>query len=300
MGRIEDALAKLQARQPAVGDTQDTLGRVVPPEQMHAAAEAAAASGDDGPALHSYGGKHVEIDTKELLAQGLLAPETRSARLADEYRAIKRPLLRNACAPEDVRVPRGNLWLVSSAIAGEGKTFTCMNLCLSVAREKDWSVVLVDGDCKKPQLTGLFGAEGEPGLMDLLHDKSLDFDSVVMPTNIQGLSILPAGKGDEHASELLASSRMGALCDAISTQDPKRIVLFDSPPLLLTEEAPVLATQVGQILLVVQANRTPQHAVLEARDRLDPDKAINLLLNQADSRENSSVYGGYGQYGYGD
>jgi protein-tyrosine kinase len=299
MGRIEDALAKLQARQPARDEDVEMprpMGRVVQ-------ADEAPALPDETPALHNYGGKYVEIDTKELLAQGLLAPETRGARLADEYRSVKRPLLRNACAPEDLGVSRSNLWLVSSAISGEGKTFTCMNLCLSVAREKDWNVVLVDGDCKKPQLTHLFGADGEPGLMDLLHDKSLEFDSVVMPTNIPGLSILPAGKRDEHASELLASARMGKLCEKIATQDPKRIVLFDSPPLLLTEEAPVLATQVGQILLVVQANRTPQRAVLEARDRLDPEKAINLLLNQADARENSSVYGGYGgygQYGYGD
>lgn len=295
MGRIEDALAKLQARQPGREDPLEAtgqMGRIVEAEDV-------AAPVDDAPTSHQYGGKRVEIDTKQLLAHGLLAPETRGRRLDDEYRTIKRPLLRNAGAPQDLGVSRGNLWLVSSAIAGEGKTFTCVNLCLSVAREKDWSIVLVDGDCKKPHLTRLFGAEGEPGLMDLLHDKSLKFDSVVMPTNIPGLSILPAGSRDDHASELLASHRMGKLCEKIAKDDPKRIVLFDSPPLLLTEEAPVLATQVGQILLVVEANRTPQHAVLEARDRLDPDKAINLVLNQADSREHSSVYGGYGQYGYG-
>jgi Mrp family chromosome partitioning ATPase len=187
--------------------------------------------------------------------------------------------------------------MVASALGSDGKTFTCVNLSLSIAREHDWSVVLVDGDSVKPHLTRLFGADKEPGLMDLLRDPSTAFDSYVMPTSIPGLAILPAGARDKHASELLVSARMASLCAEISAANPRRIVLFDSAPLLLTSEAPALATQIGQVVLVVRANRTPQRSVLEARDKIDPAKAINLVLNDAASRDGHLAYG-YGYQGY--
>jgi Mrp family chromosome partitioning ATPase len=132
--------------------------------------------------------------------------------------------------------------------------------------------------------------------MELLRDPSAEFDSFVMPTSIPGLSLLPAGKRDEHASELLASSRMDALCTAVADRDPRRIILFDSAPMLLTPESPVLASHVGQVVLVVHANRTPQQAVLAAISKMDASKAINLLLNQVDLG-GGAEYGEY--YGYG-
>ena len=282
MGRIEDALAKIQASGslPSRGGSTRPLGRV---------ADTAVPRLD-----HAYGGKPIEIDMAELHRLRLLAPDSHERRLADEYRQIKRPLLINASRVREPVLERGNLLMVGSAMSGEGKTFTCLNLCLSIAREKDWDVVLVDGDCNKPQLTRLFGSENELGLLDLLRDPELTFDSLVMPTNLPGLSLLPAGKRDEQASELLASARMSTLCAQISNADAQRVIVFDSAPLLLTSEAPVLATQVGQILLVVHANRTPQQAVLRARDLLDQSKAINVVLNQVAAT--SDVLGSYGDY----
>lgn len=283
MGRIEEALQKLQARAqlpPASRrPSPQRLATVIPRE-------------------HAYAGQRVLIDYAQLRAQGLLAPDAEQRRLAEQYRAIKRPLVRNANPSVDPPVPRGNLIMVASALAGEGKTFTCVNLCLSIARERDWSVVLVDGDCSKPHLTQLFCAEREPGLTDLLRDPSLDFDSLVMPTNVDGLSILPAGSRDPHASELLASKRMEDLCETLWADMGGRIIVFDSSPLLLTTEAPVLATQVGQVVVVVRANDTPQQAVLAALERLDQTKAIGCVLNQ--SWDTSEPGGGYGYYGYDD
>jgi exopolysaccharide/PEP-CTERM locus tyrosine autokinase len=188
--------------------------------------------------------------------------------------------------------------MVASALPGEGKTFTCINLCLSIALEKDWSLVLVDGDCTKPRLTQLFGAEHELGLLDLLRDQTLSFEALVMPTDVPRLSLLPAGRSDPHASELLASQRMQALCAGLVESDRQRIVVFDSSPLLLTTEAPVLASHVGQIVMVVKANSTPQQAVVAAVDKLDQSKAINLVLNQLDRRDEGAEYGEY--YGQGD
>ena len=278
MGRIEDALHKLQARSQGAPKAAPPprLGAVVPHE-------------------HAYGGHRIVVDSAQLRANGLLAPDTEERRLAEQYRTIKRPLLRNANPNVQPPVPRGNLVMVASALSGEGKTFTCVNLCLSIARERDWEVVLVDADCSKPHLTRLFAAENQRGLIDLLRDPSLRFDDLVMPTDVPGFSLLPAGSRDRQASELLASKRMDDVCTALSAA-AGRMIVFDSSPLLLTTEAAELAAHVGQILVVVHANETTQQAVTAALEKLDESKAIGCVLNQAwGSAEPAD---GYGYYGY--
>jgi Mrp family chromosome partitioning ATPase len=187
--------------------------------------------------------------------------------------------------------------MVASALSGEGKSFTTVNLCLSIARERDWSVVLVDADSSKPHLTRQFSAENELGLMDLLCDPGLKFEDIVMPTDIDSLSFLPAGNHDIDSSELLASRAMRELCEELSSADAGRIILFDSSPLILTTEAVALADQVGQILMVVRANSTPQETVLAALETIDPDKATNCVLNRATGVDIAEGYGYYGIYG---
>jgi exopolysaccharide/PEP-CTERM locus tyrosine autokinase len=288
MTRIEEALAKLLANREAAG----TAGSRRPIAGVRAPGEYQGEL-----ARKSYAGRHIEIDFNELRVQGFLAPDAAARKLADEYRAIKWPLLKNASAGRDPLLSRANLLMIASALSSEGKTFTCINLCLSIARERDWSVVLVDGDCSKADLTRLFGAQGEPGLLDILRDPTIHFEAHVMPTNIAGLSLLPAGTRKDDATELLSSARMDALCAELAASDPKRMIIFDSSPLLLTPEATVLAACMGQIVLVVLADKTPQRAVLSARDRLDSTKAINLLLNQVSSSDGAVTYG---YYGHGD
>lgn len=278
MSRIEDVLEKLQARSPRPPGVPTARLATVESKQ------------------HAYAGRRIILDPWQLRLNGLLALDTEERRLAEQYRTIKRPLLRNADPSVDTMM-RGNLVMVASALAGEGKTFTCLNLCLSIARERDWTVVLVDGDCAKPHLTRLFGAESEPGLIDLLRDPALNFDAFVMPTDVPGLSLLPAGSRDPRASELLASKRMDELCAALSAADRTRIVVMDSSPLLLTTEAVALAAHVGQIAVVVRANSTPRDAVLLAIEKLDRTKAIACILNRnADAADSE----GYGYYGYGE
>ncbi len=285
MGRIEEALAKLQR---AAGNAADNRARPVVGTVLDAPKK---------PAQHKYGGRSVELDFGALRAHGLLSPDSQDRRLREEYRAVKRPLLKNATPNDLLPVPRGNLLQVVSALPGEGKTFTSLNLCLSLAKEQDWTVVLVDGDCHSPRLSALLGVEREPGLMGVLRGTHGDFDSNVMPTNVPNLAILPAGKRDEDSAELLASAAMENLCAEISAADPQRLVVFDSPPLSMTSEAPAIARHVGQILFVICADKTPRRAVLSALGMLDAAKPIGLLLNQARHRHHSDVYGAH--YGYG-
>jgi len=308
MGRIEEALAKLQTRgretnAPPAGQADGDTSRARGASATGAArARIARVSERNGSAVvHRYGGRSIEIDVDALRANGLLAPDAAMERMAEEYRIIKRPLLVNADPAREPVNPLANLIMVASALSGEGKTFTCVNLCMSIARERDWTVVLVDGDCIKPQLTQLFGAEHEPGLLDLLKDPSLAFESVVMPTSIPGVALLPAGRRDLQSSELLASRRMKELCEQISAQDPNRILLFDSSPLLLTSEATVLAAQAGQIVLVVRANGTPRQAVVSALEKVDHSKPVACVLNQQSAKLGLvESYYGYGDYRYGE
>ena len=280
MTHIEEALQKLQrAQRPA------TSASPVTPRLATAVAK------EPG-----YGGHRIIVDTAQLRANGLLAPDSEERRLAEQYRTIKRPLLTNAASAAELALSNANLVAVVSALAGEGKTFTCINLCLSIARERDWSVVLVDADCSKPHLTRMFSAEDKPGLIDLLKEPSRTFDSLVMPTDVPGFSLLPAGSHDHHASELLASRRMDELCAELSGR-AGRIVVFDSSPLLLTSEAPVLASKAGQVVFVVKANQTPQDAVKVALEKVDHTKAIGCVLDQSWGAETPGE--GYGYYGSG-
>ena len=170
--------------------------------------------------------------------------------------------------------------MVSSAMPGEGKTFTSINLALSMAQERDHEVLLVDADVAKPHTSEMFGATKEQGLLDVLDDPGISITSLILPTDVDGFSILPAGRPRRHATELLASSVMEALIETLARLTKGQIVVFDSPPILQTSEAKVLASLAGQVVMVVRAEETAQDAVEAALGMIDEDQAVNLVLNQ--------------------
>ena len=295
MSKIQDALSRLQRGQGA--------GAAAPPLQPLATARdpvpPAQKPGDPGARRreHPYGGPALQIDRDALRAAGLMAPESQARQVADEYRQIKRPLLAGASGRAGGQIERGNLLMVGSAVSGEGKTFTCINLCLSIATEKDWSVVLIDADVAKPHVSRLFGLADAPGLLDLLRDHNLRPSSVVSPTDVPGLAVMPAGGRDDFASELLASERMESICRALAAEDRRRMLVFDSSPLLQTTEAPVLASHMGQLAVVVRADQTSRQQLQSALAKIDPELSVSLVLNQAKSAGFLDYY--TGNYGYG-
>lgn len=236
------------------------------------------------------------LDRPKLRALGLLPPEEQERRLSSQYRKIKRPLIAAAVGRGMERLPKGYMIMLASAMSGEGKTFTALNLALSIAREKDLRVLLVDADVAKPQLSRTFGLEGEPGLLDVLRDPQADVEAVIRQTDVATLAFLPAGKSSADATELLASRRMEEVAELLSKHDDHRIVLFDSPPLMQTTESPALVQVVGQILVVVRAEFTPQPVLLDALENLQDHPAVSLMLNQSLRSETSAYY----YYGYGD
>ena len=234
----------------------------------------------------------LEIDLEGLKNRGFVTPDMQRAQLADEFRIVKRPIVRNALGSAKVR--NGNLVMVASALPGEGKTFTAINLAVSIAMELATTVVLVDGDVAHPDLPEILGVRKAPGLLELLTRDDLEIDDVLVRTNIDNLSIIPAGAPQQRATELLASEQMAIFLRELSIGYPDRIIVFDSPPLLPTTEARVLASHMGQIVMVVAADSTKQNTVNLALETIEQCEVVLMLLNKADKTDVGSYYGYYG------
>jgi protein-tyrosine kinase len=240
--------------------------------------------------------KSVDLDLDRLRRMGYLPPEDQDREIAEQFRHIKRPLLARAFGRGTVRQEGATIVMVTSALPGEGKTFCAVNLALSLALEVDASVLMVDADTAKPQLTRAFNLEAEAGLVDALSDGRFDVESLVVQTSLPKLSILPTGRLPQSAAELLASDRMGAVMQRLTSFSRNRIVLVDSPPLLVTNEGKALVDLAGQVVLVVKANATPQRAVMDAIGHLREDRFVGLVLNQSDTVSGAGY--GYGYYGH--
>ncbi len=224
--------------------------------------------------------KKVELDLNRMRDMGMVTAAGGRTLLVEDFRIIKRPLLKRAFAERSDNAPPGNLIMITSSLPGEGKTYCAINLAMSIAMELDHTVLLVDADVARPSILRTLGLPAQRGLMDLLLDDKLDLSEVMLRTNVDTLSILPAGTSTARATELLASQTMSAFVTEIANRYPDRIVIFDSPPLLLTSEAHVLATHMGQIVLVVESETTTQHAVKESLRQLEGCSNVNLIYNK--------------------
>ena len=233
------------------------------------------------------------IDRERLRRQSMIVPGSVRTAIAEDFRRIKRQVLTRVAGPETGKAP-ANLVAVTSALPGEGKTFCAINRALSIALEVDRTVLLVDADVAKPDVPNALGLKADKGLMDLLLDRGMRLQDVLWKTDVGKLALLPAGTKHEHATELLASDAMNELLQELAGRYHDRIVIFDSPPLLAASEAGVLAGQVGQIILVVEAAKTSESALKDALARVDSSKVTGLLLNKGQSHNLEYGYGSYG------
>ncbi|MDP1928359.1 MAG: XrtA-associated tyrosine autokinase [Thiobacillus sp.] len=238
------------------------------------------------------------INLARLHRMGVVSPDAEKSKIAEEFRIIKRPLIANAFGQGAARVKRGNLIMVTSSLPGEGKSFCAINLAISMAMEMDRTVLLIDADVAKPRVPEYLGIHADKGLLDVLQDKNLKLSDVMIKTDIAKLTILPAGRTYKRATELLASAAMTRLIEDIGNRYPDRIILFDSPPLLATSESSVLATHMGQIVMVVEAEKTSQDAVREALSHIQSCEVVGMLLNKTTPTPGADYYyGHYGSYG---
>lgn len=237
------------------------------------------------------------VDRKGLLEAGFILPDAPVSSLAEEFRIIKRQLLLKVSGGSEVAADKRQTVLVCSAQPDEGKTFCALNLALSLAAEKDVEVLLVDGDFAKPEVLTILGLESGPGLIDAICEPGTDANQFVIGTDIPGLSVLPAGRQANNVTELLASERTRQVLADLTRRHPRRVVIFDSPPALMASPASVLASQVGQVLLVVRADETREADLKEAVALLSGCEHLSLMLNGAAFAASGRRFGGY--YGYG-
>jgi exopolysaccharide/PEP-CTERM locus tyrosine autokinase len=244
-----------------------------PPVRFKRPLEARAAK----PAAATSGEREVaRLDFQRLEAAGFITRDTTQTRTSEEFRLIKRSILRTYKEAND---PNSNIIMVTSALSGEGKTFTAINLAMSIAFERDFRVLLVDADVRKADILGHLGIKPGRGLVDVLVDGTLDLSDVMIRTDFEGLTILASGMSHSLSTELLASKGMADLIDEISRRYADRIVVFDTPPVLLASEAAALAPHVGQTVFVVKAESTSREIVKEALEVLKPARNVALVLN---------------------
>lgn len=239
----------------------------------------------------------INIDNERLTERGFIHSGGDAHHQQEEFRHIKRKLLNNAFGLASKKLQRSNLVMVSSSNPNEGKTFVSINLALSIALEQDKTVLLVDADVLRPSLHRELEFENDIGLLDYLRGEIDSLSDVIYSTNISNLKIMPAGGAHHLTNELLASDRMGKLAQELADRYPDRIVIFDCPPLIGVTETPVLASLMGQCVVVVEESKTRLEDVKKATSQLNEDMAVGFVMNKT-IRTSKDFYGYYG-YGYG-
>jgi receptor protein-tyrosine kinase len=225
---------------------------------------------------------------------GYMTPQSPRSQIADEFRVVKRQLLANMGDKADVPVRNPNLVMVTSAVPEEGKTFVAINLAISLSMELHKKVLLVDADVARPAVMDRLGIDRRAGFLDVLDDPAHDMSKVLLHTNIDTLTVLPAGAPRPLATEMIASQTAIEMLVEMADRYPDRIIVFDAPPLLPSTESRALATHMGQVILVVAAERTPQKTVMQALATIQSCPVVLPLLNKASYSDVGTFYGYYG------
>lgn len=238
----------------------------------------------------------VQIDHQALAREGMIGASSERSLIAEEFRFVKRPLLLRAFEQSTGRNRYNNLIMVTSARPEEGKTFNAINLAMSIALERDLTVMLIDADIVKPSVPDRMGFKAEAGLIDLITDDKLKMSDVLLRTDIENLTILPAGRRHHLATELFASEKMERLVNDIARRYPDRIIIIDTPPVLLSSIPSVIALYVGQTVFVVQAEVSSESAIDSALGLISSCENIYLLLNKARTMIGDNLNGYHGYY----
>ena len=241
--------------------------------------------------------RQVSLDFRVLRQNGMITPDNMASVISNEFRGIKRKLLQKARDPE-TRVAVNNLIMVTSSLPGEGKTFTSINLAMSLAAERGLNVLLIDADVIRPSVGNMFKSTPKAGLTDLLNGGVANVSDVLCRCEeVPNLSVMFSGAASANSPELISSGRMADLCRELSTRYPDRIIVLDTPPVLASPEPAQLASYVHQLIMVVAADQTDRHQLQKALEGVASCKNISLLFNKA-PRWNEAQYAPYYGYGY--
>ncbi|MGY0638473.1 MAG: XrtA-associated tyrosine autokinase [Paraglaciecola chathamensis] len=237
---------------------------------------------------------NIEIDLFKMEEKGFVSTSAKRRLINEEYRAIKRKIIDNAFGPLSKSLNNSNIIMVTSSRPGEGKTFTAVNLALSIALEQDKTVLLVDADVLRPNVMRTLELQYQQGLMEYLLGEKSDIAQVMCQTNVPNLRIIPAGKSHHLSTELLASEKMYDVVQEFANRYPDRIVIVDTPPLLGINETAILANLAGQAIVVAEEQATKISDIQEAVSHLNPEMAIGFVVNKGQKINRKGT--GYGYY----
>ena len=293
ISRAVDAVESVQAPAPVVAPAEQA--NIIVDRAVDAAAFniAAVASPKPQPPVSAAS---IGLEWDRLYREGYLTSQNQTSLTAEEFRVIKRPLLRAAFNRDGTQRRLGHMTMVTSACPGDGKTFTSINLALSVATERDLHVLLIDCDIRRMGLSRALGLSERPGLMDLLVRPGVTFQDVAVKTSIPNLTIIPAGRPVDGSTEIFASQTMAKFAREVAGRYKDRFVIFDTPPVLASSEAGVLAHLVGQVVVVVRANETRKRAVAETVGMFDSSVPLNFVLNRVSPSSSTDRFGYYEYY----
>ena len=209
----------------------------------------------------------------EVLARNLIVTGVGSDPVNSAYKMLRTHVLQR------MNANGWNVLAVTSPRSGEGKTLTALNLAIAMARETNHTVLLVELDLRRPTLESLLGYEPGPGITDYLL-RGMPLSEVMLNPGIDRLVLIPAGPPAESSSELLSSPRMIDLVSELKERYPSRLVLFDVPPLLTSDDGLAFVPHVDAALLVVAEGQTSYEEVELAKDMLASTHLLGAVLNR--------------------
>lgn len=238
----------------------------------------------------------LRLNMNRLREGRMVTPDARATVTYNEFRAIKRKLLPLTRDPQ-TKATTKNVVMITSALAGEGKTYTAINLAICLAAEKNLDVILVDGDVVRASVSQYFEGAPQEGLLDLLTGRRQQIDEVLTRcADVPNLHVLFAGNRDDTSPELLASQRMAEVCSALSRRFRESIVVIDAPPVLATAEPSALAMHVHHLIMVVAAGQVARHHVEEALAGVVACPSISLIFNKSPEWQKATPYSSYYNY----
>jgi protein-tyrosine kinase len=234
------------------------------------------------------------VDAVSLERAGMVDWSRPPTSSSEEFRLVQHQIIRSAFGP-GAEPGFSNLLLVTSARPGEGKSFMSTDLSGSIARQGDHHVLLVDADSKRDSICYSLGLAQARGLLDLAANPKLDPSPLIAKTPIERLSILPVGRERERSAELFSTKEMTRLIQSLGRRYADRLLILDAPPCLSTSDPAVLAQVVGQILFVVEADRTQRDEIEASLDLIQACPTITMVLNkqQISSRYTFGAYSSY-------
>jgi len=299
-GQMLDADSKVNGAKPPAARTSELFRRpeIAEPETPRPAQPPPEPEPQRHPpaGLQDADGRTV-IDVTMMARSGLVDWSSLRSRVSEEFRLVQRQILRTAFLGQSAEPGFTNLLMVTSAKPGEGKSFTALNLAASIARQGDNNVLLVDSDTKRDSLTQSMGLAHLPGLLDLALNPKHDPSEFVLQTAIERLAFLPVGLERQRGPELFAGKEMGRLIQSLGRRYADRLIILDAPPALSTSDPAVLAPVVGQVLFVVEAERTQRDEVEASLDLIQACPTITLILNKVQITTRYS-FGAYSAYYY--